>query len=159
MLGMGRVPGNLCMELIMDYMNKMQGRNYNVNPVLDGIDDHIIQLKQIEPWGYNIAYALSAKYNLHRNYSEFLLGTGKLRAKQINQILSQITPDKKTVFDKSYIEKLYLDFQSIQSDDTELMQKLEKELEEKKTEQKRQYGKSKSVFYRSSCPSGYQPSK
>lgn len=132
MLGMGRVPGNLCMELIMDYMNKMQGRNYNVNPVLDGIDDHIIQLKQIEPWGYNIAYALSAKYNLHRNYSEFLLGTGKLRAKQINQILSQITPDKKTVFDKSYIEKLYLDFQSIQSDDTELMQKLEKELEGKK---------------------------
>ncbi|MBS6202615.1 MAG: aldolase catalytic domain-containing protein [Eisenbergiella sp.] len=132
MLGMGRVPGNLCMELIMDYMNKMQGRNYNVNPVLDGIDDHIIQLKQIESWGYNIAYALSAKYNLHRNYSEFLLGTGKLRAKQINQILSQIVPDKKTAFDKSYIEKLYLDFQSIQTDDVELMKKLEKELGEKK---------------------------
>lgn len=127
MLGMGRVPGNLCLELIMDYMNKMQGRNYNVNPVLDGIDDHIVQLKQIEPWGYNIAYALSAKYNLHRNYSEFLLDTGKLRAKQINQILSQIEPQKKTAFDKNYIEKLYLDFQSIQVDDAALMARLEQE--------------------------------
>lgn len=128
MLGMGRVPGNLCMELIMDYMNKTQGSDYNVNPVLDGIDDHIIQLKQIEPWGYNIAYALSAKYNLHRNYSEFLLDTGKLRAKQINQILSQIEPQKKTAFDKSYIEKLYMEFQSIQVDDSELLSKLEKEV-------------------------------
>lgn len=127
MLGMGRVPGNLCMELIMDYMNKMQGKNYNVNPVLDGIDDHIVQLKQIEPWGYNIAYALSAKYNLHRNYSEFLLDTGKLRAKQINQILSQIEPQKKTAFDRKYIEKLYLDFQSIQVDDAALLSRLERE--------------------------------
>lgn len=131
MLGMGRVPGNLCMELIMDYMNKQQGCSYNVNPVLDGIDDHIVQLKQIEPWGYNIAYALSAKYNLHRNYSEFLLGKGRLRAKQINQILSRIEPGKKTAFDKEYIEKLYLDFQSIQVDDAALLQRLEREIEER----------------------------
>ncbi len=127
MLGMGRVPGNLCMELIMDYMNKLQGCNYNVNPVLDGIDDHIVQLKQVEPWGYNIAYALSAKYNLHRNYSEFLLGKARLRAKQINQILSRIEPCKKTAFDREYIEKLYMDFQSIQVDDTALLQRLERE--------------------------------
>lgn len=131
MLGMGRVPGNLCMELIMDYMNKMQGCSYNVNPVLDGIDDHIVQLKRIEPWGYNIAYALSAKYNLHRNYSEFLLGKGRLRAKQINQILSRIEPCKKTAFDKDYIEKLYLDFQSIQVDDAALLKKLERETAER----------------------------
>lgn len=124
MLGMGRVPGNLCMELIMDYMNKTQGCSYNVNPVLDGIDDHIVQLKQIEPWGYNIAYALSAKYNLHRNYSEFLLDTGRLRAKQINQILSRIAPQKKSAFDKAYIEKLYLEFQGVQVDDSALLERL-----------------------------------
>ena len=47
MLGMGRAPGNLCMELIMDYMNKKQEGSYNVNPILDGIDDHIARLKQI----------------------------------------------------------------------------------------------------------------
>ncbi len=129
MLGMGRVPGNLCMELIMDYMNKNQGCTYDVNPVLDGIDDHIIQLKQIEPWGYSTAYALSAKYNLHRNYAEFLLGKGRLRAKQINQILASIEEHKKTAYDEEYIENLYESFQNHEVDDKELINKLKKQWE------------------------------
>lgn len=124
MLGMGRVPGNLCIELIMDYMNKHQGCAYDVNPVLDGIDDHIIQLKQIEPWGYSTAYALSAKYNLHRNYAEFLLGKGRLRAKQINQILASIEEQKKTAYDEAYIESLYEGFQNHEVDDKELLSSL-----------------------------------
>ena len=118
MLGMGRVPGNLCLELIMDYMNREQGGLYDVNPVLDGIDDHIVELKKIEAWGYNTAYALSAKYNLHRNYAEYLVGKGRLRAKQINQILGSIEDSKKTAYDEAYIEKLYEDFQNRQVDDT-----------------------------------------
>ena len=128
MLGMGRSPGNLCMELIMDYMNKRQSGYYDVNPLLDGIDDHIAQLKQIEPWGYNTAYAISAKYNLHRNYAEFLLDKGRLRAKQINQILGSIEDGKKTAFDEAYIEKLYQDFQNNAIDDTAVLQNLSKEL-------------------------------
>lgn len=55
MFGMGRAPGNLCMELIMDYMNRKQEGHYNVNPVLDGIDEHIVHFKEIEPWGYNLS--------------------------------------------------------------------------------------------------------
>ena len=127
MLGMGRSPGNLCMELIMDYMNKTQDGAYNVNPVLDGIDDHIAKLKQIEPWGYNTAYALSAKFNLHRNYAEFLLGKGRLRAKQINQILASIEDNKKTAYDEEYIENLYQDFQNNEIDDSWFLQKIKKE--------------------------------
>ncbi len=127
MLGMGRVPGNLCMELIMDYMNKNQGGTYDVNPVLDGIDDYIIQLKQIEPWGYSTAYALSAKYNLHRNYAEFLLGKGRLRAKQINQILASIEDHKKTAYNEAYIEKIYESFQNHEVDDKELLSRLKEQ--------------------------------
>lgn len=132
MLGMGRSPGNLCMELIMDYMNKRQSGHYDVNPVLDGIDDHIARLKQIEPWGYNTAYAISAKYNLHRNYAEFLLDKGRLRAKQINQILGSVETDKKTAYDKAYIEKLYQEFQNNTIDDTEVLRKLSQVLSHKK---------------------------
>ncbi len=124
MLGMGRSPGNLCMELIMDYMNKRRSGHYDVNPVLDGIDDHIARLKQIEPWGYNTAYAISAKYNLHRNYAEFLLDKGRLRAKQINQILGGIEEHKKTAYDEAYIEKLYQNFQNNAVDDTAALQDL-----------------------------------
>lgn len=128
MLGMGRVPGNLCLELIMDYMNKTQGGIYDVNPVLDGIDDHIAQLKQIEPWGYSTAYALSAKFNLHRNYAEFLLGKGRLRAKQINQILASIEEHKKTAYDETYVEGLYQKFQNHEVDDSKLLAALREEL-------------------------------
>ncbi len=131
MLGMGRTPGNLCMELIMDYMNKTQGTIYDVNPVLDGIDDHIIQLKQIEPWGYSTAYALSAKFNLHRNYAEFLLGKGRLRAKQINQILASVEESKKTAYDETYIEELYQKFQYHKVDDAKLLNRLKNELGER----------------------------
>ena len=119
MFGMGRTPGNLCLELIMDYMNKTQGSIYDVNPVWDGIDDYIIKLKQIEPWGYSAAYALSAKFNLHRNYAEFLLGKGRLRAKQINQILAGIEKGKRTAYDEAYIEGLYQKFQNHEVDDSE----------------------------------------
>lgn len=132
MLGMGRSPGNLCMELIMDYMNRTQSGHYDVNPVLDGIDDHIAQLKKIEPWGYNTAYAISAKYNLHRNYAEFLLDKGRLRAKQINQILGSIEPHKKTAYDQDYIENLYQDFQNNAIDDTKVIQTLSGYLANKK---------------------------
>ncbi|MCM1251811.1 MAG: 4-hydroxy-2-ketovalerate aldolase [Clostridium sp.] len=132
MLGMGRTPGNLCMELIMDYMNKTQGTVYDVNPVLDGIDDYIIQLKQIEPWGYSTAYALSAKFNLHRNYAEFLLGKGRLRAKQINQILASIAENKKTAYDEAYIEELYQKFQNHEVDDAALIARLHNDLKGRK---------------------------
>lgn len=128
MLGMGRTPGNLCMELIMDYMNRTQGAVYDVNPVLDGIDDHIVQLKQIEPWGYSTAYALSAKFNLHRNYAEFLLGKGRLRAKQINQILASVEESQKTAYDEDYIEGLYQKFQNHKVDDSKLLISLQKKL-------------------------------
>lgn len=132
MLGMGRSPGNLCMELIMDYMNRTQGSIYNVNSVLDGIDDHIARLKQVEPWGYNTAYSLSAKFNLHRNYAEFLLGKGRLRAKQINQILANIEDHKKTAFDEEYVEKLYQAFQNHEIEDSTLIKKLRDKLWGKK---------------------------
>lgn len=131
MLGMGRVPGNLCIELIMEYMNRNHGRNYDVNPVLDGIDDYIVQLKEIEPWGYNIAYSISAKYNLHRNYAEYLLGKGRLRAKQINQILGSIEEKKKTAYDEAYIEELYENYQNNKVDDSSLLGALKDKWEDR----------------------------
>lgn len=132
MMGMGRVPGNLCIELIMDYMNKKLGCMYDVNPILDGIDDYIVQLKQIEPWGYSTAYALSAKFNLHRNYAEFLLEKGRLRAKQINQILASIEEGKKTAYDEAYIESLYQKYQNHKVDDSALLSDLQQRFHDRK---------------------------
>ena len=130
--GMGRVPGNLNIELMMDYMNRFQGGYYNLSPVYDAINDYIEDLKSIEAWGYSTAYALSAKYNLHRNYSEYLLSKGKLRAKDINFILASIAESKKAAYDKDYIEQLYQKYQNVSVDDSKSKDAVKERLQGKK---------------------------
>lgn len=129
--GMGRVPGNLCIELIMDYMNQVIGSDYNIEPVYDAIDDYILDIKSKNPWGYSSAYALSGQHRLHRTYAEYLLAKGKLRTKQINQILSMITAEHKTKFDQEYIENIYREYQNKSVDDTKDIEKLQNEVKGK----------------------------
>ena len=129
--GMGRIPGNLCIELIMEYINEYMGEQYNMEPIYDAIDDYIIDIKNKIPWGYSTAYALSAHHRLHRTYAEFLLDKGKLRTKQINQILSMIDPEHKARFDKKYIEELYQKYQNNEIDNTKVLEKLKSDLKDK----------------------------
>lgn len=130
--GMGRVPGNLCIELIMKYMNENLAASYDIEPVYDAIDEYIMELKKKNPWGYSIAYALSAQHKVHRTYAEYLMGQGRLKTKQINQILSQIEPEHMTRFSKPYIEKLYAAYQSHSIDDTKDKEMLRELIDGKK---------------------------
>lgn len=119
LLGMGRVPGNLCTEQIMDHMNIYMGREYNTEPALDLIDDHIAPIKRDIPWGYSIPYALSGKYGVHRTYAEFLLGKHRLKTKDIQRILSLIDKDHIEMFDEAYIEDLYRQYVATTYNDDE----------------------------------------
>lgn len=132
LLGMGREPGNLCLELITDYMVRIEGYDYDINPLLDAIDDYVTPIKNQRPWGYNIAYAMSARYNLHRNYAEYLLGKGRLRAKQINVILASVSEEKKSKYDEKYIEELYFEFQASDIDDEKVLIKHRDEIANKR---------------------------
>lgn len=109
--GMGRVPGNLSIELIMDYLNRHYGKSYDIDPVLDAIEEHITPIREIEPWGYMAEYFLSAKYNIHRNYAEYLLKKGTLTARDMHQILQRIPEEKRGVFDQDCIETLYQQYE------------------------------------------------
>lgn len=117
LLGMGRVPGNLCIEQIMDFMNEQYGKQYSLEPVYDAIDDYIAPIKQIEPWGYAIPYALSAKYHLHRTYAEYLMGKKRLKTKDIQRILAQVDSSEAETFNEKYIDKLYLEYMNVEYDD------------------------------------------
>ena len=110
--GMGRVPGNLCLELIMDYMNRSYGKDYDIDPVLDAIEEYITPIKSREPWGYMAEYFISAKYNLHRNYAEYLLSKGTLTARDMHQILKMLPENKKSAFDPACIEELYQEYKN-----------------------------------------------
>ena len=119
LLGMGRVPGNLCIEQMADYMNEQYNSGYALEPIYDAIDDYIAPIKAKEPWGYAIPYALSAKYYLHRTYAEHLMGKQRLKTKDIQRILSQVDSSEAETFNEEYIDKLYLDYMNVKYDDKE----------------------------------------
>ncbi|MCI5555541.1 aldolase catalytic domain-containing protein [bacterium] len=117
LMGMGRIPGNLPIELVADYMNETLGTHYDIDELMDAIQDHIAPIKGEPAWGYTPAYFLSARYNLHRNYAEHYLGKGDLTNRDINHILAGIDRSKATVFDRDYADQLYREYQNRAIDD------------------------------------------
>ena len=87
-----------------------------------------MDIKKRIPWGYSIAYALSAQHRVHRTFAEYLLDKGTLKTKQINQILSMIAPDRKTRCDKAYIEQLYVEYQNKTVEDGGTIETLKKKV-------------------------------
>ena len=111
-LGIGRIPGNLCTELITNYFNLiLQQEKYNLNEIYKLIDDPISEIRKSKKWGYMPAYAITAFKKTHRSYAEYLMEKPELNLKDIDIILSQINSDKdRKNFNESVIESLYKEF-------------------------------------------------
>lgn len=124
--GMGRGAGNLCSELFMDYLNKNKNAHYNVLPILEIVDQYLVPISLVSPWGYNSAYFLSASNNCHPNYSTYLISKHSLSMTAISNILEQIPKEEKRFFNKALIEKIYQNYQSNAIDDIEVIGKLRK---------------------------------
>lgn len=105
--GMGRIPGNLCTELIADYINRAAGGHYELSPILNTIERDVMPLKAGNPWGYSIPYFLSASFNLHRSYAEYLLQKKDLGLEEMEQLFREIPQAEKGHFRKEVIERLY----------------------------------------------------
>ncbi len=124
LFGMGRIPGNLPLELIADYLNETRETRYDLDYLLDAIQLYISSYKQPSAWGYAPAYFLSARYNLHRNYAEHLLDKENLTVKDINHILSRIEESQKAVYNELYIDKLYEEYLDHEIDDANTVKEL-----------------------------------
>lgn len=132
LMGMGRTPGNLSLELMADYLNENYGKSYDIDCMLDTIEDYIAILKGKNKWGYTPAYFLSAKYNLHRNYAEYYLNKGNLTHRDIHHLLSRIPADKKSVFNQEYADLIYKDYFKNFIDDKEGRAEIKKTLQGRK---------------------------
>ena len=97
--------------------NETGNCHYDLDEIMDAIQDHIAPIKGESQWGYTPAYFLSARFNLHRNYAEHLLNKGDLTNRDINHILAAIDDSKKTVFDAAYADKLYTEYRNRRTDD------------------------------------------
>lgn len=106
LLGMGRIPGNLCIEELMCYMNESQGEKYQLEPILKCISECIEPIKEQSPWGYNPAYFFSGKYKVHRSYAEYYLNDAKLPLNQIYELIRQMKDDPhRLAYSKEYAKE------------------------------------------------------
>ncbi|MEG0108805.1 MAG: 4-hydroxy-2-ketovalerate aldolase, partial [Lachnospiraceae bacterium] len=111
LLGMGRIPGNLCIEMLMDYMNSTFQSNYQLEPILRTITKYIEPIKEKKAWGYSPAYYFTGKLCIHRSYAEFLLAKNDIDLGDILCILAMLENDShKTSFSKEYAQQLYVQY-------------------------------------------------
>ena len=115
--GMGKSAGNLPIELISMFMNSSCGKHYDISQMLEAIDINILPIYAKSPWGYNLFFYIAASNNCHPNYVRFLMDKQTLSLKSINTILNRIEPEKKLLYDKDYIEQLYVDYQNLECND------------------------------------------
>lgn len=119
--GMGRGAGNLCTELLLQYLNDEMDKKYDLVPLLITIDEHINKIYARTPWGYNLPYYLAASLRCHPNYAAYLQDKGTVSIAGISEILARIPDEKRTIFDRPFIEGLYLDYQQEAIDDSETL--------------------------------------
>lgn len=106
--GMGRGAGNLNTELFVEYMNDNIGTEYRLKPLLTIIDEVLNNYYQSNYWGYSLPNYLSAAHNCHPNYASYLDDKKTLTVENMDEIFSMMDEDKRSGFDKKYIEELYL---------------------------------------------------
>lgn len=126
--GMGRGAGNLCTELLAQYLNDNLGKKYNLLPILVCIDEQISKISLQYSWGYNVPYYLAASMQCHPNYASFLSDKASVSIECISEILAAIPDDKKSNYNEKLVQELYLKYQENEVDDTELVRKLHKEI-------------------------------
>ena len=126
--GMGRGAGNLCTELIMKYINSVFTDRYDVVPVLEIFDEHINKILLKYKWGYSLPYYIASMNKCHPNYAAHLINKQTITIKDINKILSSMEDDKRDIFDKNYIEDLYIAFQKHNIDDSNCIEKIIKKI-------------------------------
>lgn len=110
--GMGRGAGNLCTELIAQYINDNIGQKYDIVPLLEVIDEHLSVIRMEHSWGYSAPYYLAAVNGCHPNYATYLMNKQTITIKSINAILKRIPLAERINFDKELISKLYFEMQA-----------------------------------------------
>lgn len=118
--GMGKSAGNAPLELLAMRLNDKFNKEYNINAMLEGIDESIIGFGKITTWGYREPFYLCGLNKCHPNYLSFFESKLNLSIAKINHLMSQIEPDdKKLLYDKNIAEKIYNEYLQTEGADIE----------------------------------------
>lgn len=130
--GMGKVAGNLNTELIVDYLVRKQHYDYEVDNILDIIDDYIYKYTLKHKWGYSVASMLAGIYKSHPNNVIYLTEKFRLETKDIGKLLSMIEPQMRQQYNYENIERLYIEYIADKVDDYAEIEELKRRIGGKK---------------------------
>ena len=129
--GMGKVAGNLNTELIAEYLVRKHQYNYEMDDILDMLDDYIYQYSLKYNWGYSTQALMAGIYKSHPNNVIYLTEKFRLDTKDISKLLSMIEPDKRQRYDYDNIEKLYIEYIADKMDDHESIEQIKELVSDK----------------------------
>ncbi len=131
--GMGKSAGNLPVELIVPYLNQKYGKAYRLGPILEAIDESVMDFYRETPWGYKMYFYLCAHNGVHPNYVKQLQGKPDLSIRGLNETLEQIGPeDSKLLYDREAGERAFEEYRSERYDDDANIEKFSAQLAQKK---------------------------
>ncbi len=81
--GMGRGPGNLKTEYIINEIKSFSRPEKKLNILQNLLDNFFFELKKKYAWGTNIYYYLSGKYSIHPTYIQQMLSDNRYEAEDI----------------------------------------------------------------------------
>lgn len=122
--GMGKSAGNAPLELIALYMNEHYGKSYVVTEMQEAITSSILDFQKVSPWGYQLFYYIAASQKVHPNYVAYLMSKKTLSVTAINEILKKLPESEKLEKNTKLIERLYMEYQKNDCDDSEVLQNL-----------------------------------
>ena len=128
MAGMGRGAGNTNTELVMQYMNRKFNSGYDIDIVLDLIDNYIDGFHNSYEWGYSIPYFLAGSHSAHVNNISYLSAKAGIASRDINFLLNRLDPVERKRYDYSLLEKTYLDYQNTHCEDDSAIASLQNAL-------------------------------
>ena len=130
--GMGKVAGNLNIELLVELLNRKYNYDYDLDCIFDTIDEYIHKYSISHKWGYSIPALMAGIYKSHPNNIIYLTEKYRLDSKDIGRLLSMIEPEKRQRYDYDNIQRLYVEYNHTKVDDSQSLEKLHEILDDRK---------------------------
>lgn len=122
--GMGRGAGNLCTELLIQYINDNIENKYDLLPILETMDESIMPIYSVRPWGYAAPYYIAAINDCHPNYATYLVDKQTLCIRDINSIIQSVPKEDRHKYNQLLISELYNKYQQCSVDDSSVLENL-----------------------------------